>query len=101
MNEYEYMLVSNDEYELPIFTAESMSKLAKIMGCGLSTVSEALRNNAINREFNAKFVKVVLKRKQKTSSNNAPNTGERQQVKLTGTARPEPNGGLDTRPCDK
>ena len=60
MNDYEYMLVSNDEYELPIFTAESMPKLAKIMGCGLSIVSEALRNNAINQEFNAKFVKVVL-----------------------------------------
>ena len=60
MNEYEYMLVSNDEYELPIFTAETICKLAKIMGCGRSTASEALRNNAINREFNAKFVKVVL-----------------------------------------
>lgn len=60
MNEYEYMLVSNDEYELPIFTAETISKLAKIMGCGESTVSEAMRLNSINREYNAKFVKVVL-----------------------------------------
>ena len=60
MKSIEYMLVSNDEFELPIFTAESMYKLAKIMGCGRSTVSEALRINSINREYNAKFVKVVL-----------------------------------------
>lgn len=56
----EYMLVSNDEYELPIFTAESAYKLANIMKCGRSTVSEAVRNNSVNREHNARIVKVTL-----------------------------------------
>ena len=60
MKPTEYMLVSNDSYELPIFTAESMSKLAKIMGCGRSTVTEAIKHNAINRKYDAKIVKVVL-----------------------------------------
>ena len=56
----EYMLVSNDEYELPIFTAESTYKLARIMKCRPSTVSEAIRNNSVNRQYNARIVKVVL-----------------------------------------
>ena len=60
MKQTEYMLVSNDSYELPIFTAESTYKLAKIMGCGRSTVSEAIRQNSINRKYDAKIVKVVL-----------------------------------------
>ena len=60
MKPTEYMLVSNDEYELPIFTAESSYKLADIMGCCRSTVSEAIRNNSINREYNARIVKVTL-----------------------------------------
>ena len=49
MKPFEYMLVSNDEFELPIFSAESVSKLARIMECGRNTVSEAIRNNSINR----------------------------------------------------
>ncbi len=60
MNLNEYMLVSNDEYELPIFTAESTGKLAKIMGCGRSTVTEAVRNQSINRQYNAKIIRVIL-----------------------------------------
>ena len=60
MKPIEYMLVSNDEYELPIFTAESTCKLAKLMGCTKSTVTEALRHNAINRKYDARIVKVTL-----------------------------------------
>ena len=56
----EYMLVSNDEYELPIFAAESTYKLARLMGCCQSAVAEAIRHNAINRKYNARIVKVTL-----------------------------------------
>ena len=38
MKPTEYMLISNDEFELPIFTAESSYKLADIMKCGRSTI---------------------------------------------------------------
>ena len=58
MKPTEYMLVSNDEYELPIFTAESTYKLARIIGCSQSTVAEAIRHNSINRKYDAKIVKV-------------------------------------------
>ena len=60
MKSTEYMLVSNDEYELPIFTAESTNKLARLMGCCQSTVSEAIRHNSINRKYDARIVKVTL-----------------------------------------
>jgi hypothetical protein len=60
MKPTEYMLVSNDEYELPIFTAESTYKLARLMGCCQSTVTESLRHNAINRKYDARIVKVTL-----------------------------------------
>lgn len=60
MKPIEYMLVSNDLYELPIFTAESTYKLAKIMGCTRSAVAEAIRHNSINRKYDARIVKVTL-----------------------------------------
>ena len=60
MKPIEYMLVSNDEYELPIFTAGSTYKLARLMGCCQSAVTEAIRHNAINRKYDARIVKVTL-----------------------------------------
>jgi len=59
-NDYVYMAVTKDKYELPLFVADSTKELAEMMGLPHKTVSMYMSPVNQNNRKNSGFVKVYI-----------------------------------------
>ena len=53
-----YMAVTNDQYELPIYVADTVAELAELLGIKKQTVSHHVSSSRIGRKY--KIVRVKL-----------------------------------------
>lgn len=56
---YVWLLVTADEYELPLYVAETVSELADFVGLAPSTIRSAI-SHAKKKGFNCKYKKVLI-----------------------------------------
>ena len=54
-----YMLVTNDEYELPLVVADTAAELARILGKKRTDIASAL-THAKKKGFKSQYVKVIV-----------------------------------------
>lgn len=59
-SEYYWMMVTRDRYELPIFVAESVRELARMVGCSASTIR---KNESEGRRYGSKTAYVRVRKK--------------------------------------
>lgn len=55
-----YMLITQDEYELPLAIADSPRELGKIIGVKSRTISTALVKSKKNKKKKGKYIKVFI-----------------------------------------
>lgn len=56
----QYLIVTNDIYELPIAVHDSVKEISVTYGIPLFSVYTAIRNNSVNRKLNARIEVVEL-----------------------------------------
>ena len=57
--QYVWMKVTNDKYELPVLVADSAPELAKMLGCSPNNIYSSL-SHAKHRRQNTTYRKVVI-----------------------------------------
>ena len=57
--QYVWMKVTNDKYELPVLVADSAPELAKMLGCSPNNIYSSL-SHAKHRRQNSPYRKVVI-----------------------------------------
>ena len=57
--QYVWMKVTNDKYELPVLVADSAPELAKMLGCSPNSIYSSL-SHAKHRRQNTTYRKVVV-----------------------------------------
>jgi hypothetical protein len=55
-----YMAVTLDEFELPIYSADSMKELSELSGVREQTIRNSLIRDSSGKKFGMKFIKVIL-----------------------------------------
>ena len=55
-----YMCVTLDDYELPLYVADSVPELAKVMGCSTNCIYPALYRVRTGKKKRSKFVEVEV-----------------------------------------
>lgn len=55
-----YIAVTPDEYELPIYVAESATELASFLDCSKSNIYKGIKLGNYRRRLGCKFIKVDI-----------------------------------------
>ena len=55
-----YLGVTPDEYELPLFVADSLKELSKISGIDYDSIRNLISKNSSGRNKGVKFIKIII-----------------------------------------
>lgn len=55
-----YLAVTPDEYELPLFVADSAVELAKMFSTTANVVSSCISHNSSGKKAGVKFIRIVV-----------------------------------------
>lgn len=55
-----YIAVTADEYELPLYVAESATELASFLGCGKSNIYKGVKLENYRRRLGCKIIKTEI-----------------------------------------